>query len=84
MSSPRLTASVPLAALLLAACNTATSSRGGSPPSTVASSPTRVEVRTGAGDAACGARPDASAAGPRRPRPGLIMAFMFPRIQRAL
>jgi general secretion pathway protein D len=46
MSSPRLTASVLLAALLLAGCNTATPGPGASPPGSAPSSATRVEVRT--------------------------------------
>jgi general secretion pathway protein D len=46
MSSPRLTASVLLAALLLAACSTSTPSPGGKPPGSAPSSPTRVEVTT--------------------------------------
>jgi general secretion pathway protein D len=46
MSSPRLTASVLLAALLLAACSTATRSPAGKPPGSAPSSATRVEVRT--------------------------------------
>ncbi len=46
MSSPRLTASVLLAALLLAACSTATPGPAGKSPGSAPSSATRVEVRT--------------------------------------
>jgi general secretion pathway protein D len=46
MSSRRLTASVLLAALLLAACSTAPPSPEGKPPGSAPSSATRVEVRT--------------------------------------
>ena len=46
MSSPRLIASVLLAALFLAACSTATPSPAGKPSGSAPSSATRVEVRT--------------------------------------